>query len=64
MSDLAREVRYRYFDRPFFEQIQSQVYANAEAQLAAAGREIPGRSLEQRDASARFLPAAAGPAVW
>jgi acetyl/propionyl-CoA carboxylase alpha subunit/acetyl-CoA carboxylase carboxyltransferase component len=48
VSDLAREVRYRYFDRPFFEQIQSQVYVNAEAQLAAAAREIPGRSLEQR----------------
>ncbi|NNL67177.1 MAG: ATP-grasp domain-containing protein, partial [Myxococcales bacterium] len=48
VSDLAREVRYRTFDRPFFERIQEQVYANAETQLAAAARENGGRSRSQK----------------
>jgi len=34
ISDLAREVRYRYFDQPFFEKIRKQVYEKVEAQLA------------------------------
>jgi acetyl/propionyl-CoA carboxylase alpha subunit/acetyl-CoA carboxylase carboxyltransferase component len=33
VSDLAREVRYRYFDQPLFEQARKQVYAQAEAHL-------------------------------
>jgi Acetyl/propionyl-CoA carboxylase, alpha subunit len=33
ISDLAREVRYRYFDRPFFERARKQVYDQVEAQL-------------------------------
>ncbi len=44
VRDLARELRYRLFDRPFFERIKDGVYANVEAQLAAAGREGSGRS--------------------
>jgi acetyl/propionyl-CoA carboxylase alpha subunit/acetyl-CoA carboxylase carboxyltransferase component len=34
VSDLAREVRYRYFDQPLFEQARKQVYEQVENQLA------------------------------
>jgi acetyl/propionyl-CoA carboxylase alpha subunit len=34
VSDLAREVRYRCFDQPLFEQARKQVYAKAEVHLA------------------------------
>jgi acetyl/propionyl-CoA carboxylase alpha subunit/acetyl-CoA carboxylase carboxyltransferase component len=34
ISDLAGEVRYRYFDQPLFEQARKQVYAQAEEHLA------------------------------
>ena len=34
VSDLAREVRYRYFDQPLFEQARKQVYEQVEKQLA------------------------------
>ena len=34
VSDLAREVRYRYFDHPLFKQARKQVYAQVEEQLA------------------------------
>jgi acetyl/propionyl-CoA carboxylase alpha subunit/acetyl-CoA carboxylase carboxyltransferase component len=34
VSDLARELRYRYFDQPLFEKARNEVYAQAEAQLA------------------------------
>jgi acetyl/propionyl-CoA carboxylase alpha subunit/acetyl-CoA carboxylase carboxyltransferase component len=34
VSDLAREVRYRYFDQPLFEQTRKQVYEKVEKQLA------------------------------
>ena len=34
VSDLAREVRYRYFDQPLFKQARKQVYAQVEEQLA------------------------------
>jgi acetyl/propionyl-CoA carboxylase alpha subunit/acetyl-CoA carboxylase carboxyltransferase component len=33
VSDLAREVRYRYFYRPFFNDIWQQAYARADSQL-------------------------------
>ncbi len=33
VSDLAREVRYRYFDQPAFEQARTQVYDEAEIHL-------------------------------
>ncbi len=48
LSDLAREVRYRFFDRPFFEEIEGQAYANVEAQLAAADRQGPRRTQAPR----------------
>ncbi len=35
LSDLAREVRYRYFDRPLFHAARARIYAEAEAHLAA-----------------------------
>src|ERR1022692_1407178 len=34
VSDLAREVRYRYFDQPLFKQARKQVYEQVEEQLA------------------------------
>ena len=34
ISDLAREVRYRYFDQPLFERARRQVYGKVEEQLA------------------------------
>ena len=34
VSDLAREVRYRYFDQPLFEQARKQVYEQMEDHLA------------------------------
>ena len=34
VSDLAREVRYRYFDQPLFESARKLVYAEAEQHLA------------------------------
>jgi acetyl-CoA carboxylase carboxyltransferase component len=48
ISDLSREVRYRLFDRPFFERVQNRVFANAEALLAAAARDGSGRTRQQR----------------
>ena len=45
ISDLAREVRYRYFDQPLFKQARKQVYAQVEQQLAsmAANPDAPDR---------------------
>ena len=45
LSDLAREVRYRYFDQPFFEHVREQIYAQVEDHLAylAADPEAPDR---------------------
>ena len=34
VSDLAREVRYRFFDQPLFDQARKQVYDKVEEQLA------------------------------
>ena len=34
LSDLAREVRYRYFDQPVFERARKQVYEQVEGHLA------------------------------
>ena len=33
VSDMAREVRYRYFDKPLFERARKEVYAHVEDQL-------------------------------
>ena len=45
VSDLAREVRYRYFDQPSFERARTQVYDEAEIHLAnlAAHPDAPDR---------------------
>ena len=45
VGDLAREVRYRYFDQPLFEQARKQVYEQVEEHLAclAANPEAPDR---------------------
>jgi acetyl-CoA carboxylase carboxyltransferase component/pyruvate/2-oxoglutarate dehydrogenase complex dihydrolipoamide acyltransferase (E2) component len=34
VNDLAREVRYRYFDQPLFERARKQIYEQVEAHLA------------------------------
>ena len=34
ITDLAREVRYRYFDQPLFERARQQVYEQMEEHLA------------------------------
>jgi len=43
LSDLAREVRYRYFDQPLFEDARKKVYDKVEEQLAylAANPDAP-----------------------
>jgi len=38
LSEIAREVRYRYFDQPLFEQARSQVYAEMDENLRALAR--------------------------
>ena len=38
LSDLARELRHRMFDRPFFEEIRSRVYDEAQDRLREAAR--------------------------
>ncbi len=47
VSDLAREVRYRYFDQPVFERARIKVYEEAENHLdylaAQSGRCRPPR---------------------
>ena len=45
ISDLAREVRYRYFDQPLFDQARKQVYDKVEEQLAylAANPDVDDR---------------------
>ena len=51
ISDLAREVRYRYFDQPLFEEARNRVYAQAEDHLAclAADPNAPDRQLRVRE---------------
>ena len=34
VGDLAREIRYRYYDHPLFERVRRQVYDQAEEHLA------------------------------
>jgi acetyl/propionyl-CoA carboxylase alpha subunit/acetyl-CoA carboxylase carboxyltransferase component len=46
LSDLAREVRYRYFDRAFFDRVREDVYGEADAHLAALA-EAPGGSARE-----------------
>jgi acetyl/propionyl-CoA carboxylase alpha subunit/acetyl-CoA carboxylase carboxyltransferase component len=50
VSDLAREVRYRYFDQPLFEQARKQAYEQVEDHLAhvAADPEVSDRRARVR----------------
>ncbi len=50
VTDLAREVRYRYFDQPLFERARKQVYAQVEEHLAyvAASPDAPDRNERMR----------------
>ncbi|WP_242393182.1 carboxyl transferase domain-containing protein [Anaeromyxobacter oryzisoli] len=43
LADLARDLRFRRFDRPEFERLRAAVYAQAEADLAAVSRPCAGR---------------------
>ena len=45
LTDLAREVRYRYFDQPLFERARKRVYEEADEHLAymAANPNVPDR---------------------
>ncbi len=50
VADLARELRYRTFDRPFFEGVRAKVYAEAEARLqeaAEGGTEDRARAIRE-----------------
>lgn len=51
ISDLAREVRYRYFDQPFFEKARKQVYDKVEEQLSylSANPEVDDRHERVRE---------------
>lgn len=51
ITDLAREVRYRYFDQPLFNQARKQVYDKVEQQLAylAANPEVDDRHERVRE---------------
>jgi len=51
ISDLAREVRYRYFDQPLFEQSRKQVYDKVQEQLAylSANPEVDDRHEQVRE---------------
>ncbi len=44
LGDLARELRYRWHDRPLFEQARAAVYAEVETRLAALARDDDGRA--------------------
>ena len=53
ITDLAREVRYRYFDQPLFERARQQIYEQVEEHLAymAANPECRGPPRENPCAS-------------
>jgi acetyl/propionyl-CoA carboxylase alpha subunit/acetyl-CoA carboxylase carboxyltransferase component len=48
VSDLAREVRYRYFDQPLFERARMQVYAQVEDHLAHLAAEPEAADSNER----------------
>jgi len=48
VSDLAREVRYRHFDQPLFEQARKQVYDQVEQQLARMAANPEGADRHER----------------
>ena len=62
IADLAREIRYRYFDQPVIEARTAAVYAEAEAHLTSS-RGPPRPTVISADRGAGRLPAAAGPVL-
>jgi acetyl/propionyl-CoA carboxylase alpha subunit/acetyl-CoA carboxylase carboxyltransferase component len=48
IGDLAREVRYRYFDHPLFERARKQVYEQTEADLAYLAANPDATDRQQR----------------
>jgi acetyl/propionyl-CoA carboxylase alpha subunit/acetyl-CoA carboxylase carboxyltransferase component len=42
LSELGREVRYRYFDQPLFDRVRTQAFAEVETQLASLATEPDG----------------------
>jgi acetyl/propionyl-CoA carboxylase alpha subunit/acetyl-CoA carboxylase carboxyltransferase component len=59
VADLARELRYRRFDRPAFEKIRSQIYADATADLAR----LPAAEPKEREDIVKRLVACPQPLV-
>jgi acetyl/propionyl-CoA carboxylase alpha subunit/acetyl-CoA carboxylase carboxyltransferase component len=59
VADLARELRYRRFDRPAFETIRSQIYADATADLAR----LPAAEPKEREDIVKRLVACPQPLV-
>ena len=60
VSDLAREVRYRYFDQPLFEQARKQVYEQVEDHLAYLAADPDAGRPPRESARTGGVSAAAG----
>ncbi|MBW2732047.1 MAG: ATP-grasp domain-containing protein [Deltaproteobacteria bacterium] len=60
LNDLARELRYRFFDRPFFENTRREIYKEVNRQLAQLLDHPDG---EQRDAQIQWLAACPQPII-
>ena len=60
VSDLAREVRYRYFDQPLFEQARKQVYERSGRAPRLSRRQSGCRRPPRESPRAGRMPAAAG----
>ena len=60
ISDLAREVRYRYFDQPLFEQARKQVYDAGGGSSRLSGRQSRCRGPPRENAGVGRMSAAAG----
>ena len=48
LTDMAREVRYRYFDKPLFEHARQQVYAHVDETLASLATETDAVGRRER----------------
>ena len=60
VSDLAREVRYRYFDQPLFERARKQVYDASGRAPCLSGCQSGCRGPPRKNACAGGMSAAAG----
>jgi acetyl/propionyl-CoA carboxylase alpha subunit/acetyl-CoA carboxylase carboxyltransferase component len=56
LSEIAREVRYRYFDQPLFEQVRRRVYADMEEHLGYLARSPTAVDRAERIASLVSCP--------